>query len=250
MGSTPSSQKKAKAGTREHDRDMSWSTVEILLFGGEESSRSALLERIELLYPKAEVSAEQPSASIAEGQGVLYAKEQTTGVTETTFKVRELTYKLVDVGLQRSDPFKWMPCFADVEAILFFVNWSEYDQMIDDEEGGRVNALKESLASFETICNSQWFQNTNIIFVPTDIDAFARKLRLVPLSDYFPDYTAGEDYHAAHQYLLKRFMWRGKFYVGASPGTSAVDVAQDLQMIRSITVAIDEIRTLSALEKP
>jgi len=39
---------------------------------------------------------------------ILWSRVKTTGITETTFKVGELTYKLFDVGGQRSERKKWI----------------------------------------------------------------------------------------------------------------------------------------------
>lgn len=38
------------------------------------------------------------------------------------------------------------------------------------------------------------------------IDLFAEKLPRSPLGDYFPDYAGGDDYDAACNYLLHRFV--------------------------------------------
>ena len=38
------------------------------------------------------------------------------------------------------------------------------------------------------------------------IDLFAEKLHNSPLGDYFPDYTGGDNYDAACEYLLHRFV--------------------------------------------
>ena len=38
------------------------------------------------------------------------------------------------------------------------------------------------------------------------IDLFAEKLPRSPLGDYFPDYAGGDDYDAACNYLLNRFV--------------------------------------------
>lgn len=38
------------------------------------------------------------------------------------------------------------------------------------------------------------------------IDLFAEKLPRSPLGDYFPDYNGGDDYDAACNYLLNRFV--------------------------------------------
>ncbi|KAF7369272.1 Guanine nucleotide-binding protein alpha subunit [Mycena venus] len=202
MGNAQSSETlNAKENTRQiekqlkQDRKTSRTTIHILLFGGEESTRSAWLEQVKVLHPTSNTGPPGQSSSESEDLDGAHTPAETMGpgVIETIFKGDELTYKLIDVGRQRSETMKWMPCFADVHAILFLVDWSAYDQVnvTDDEDGDPVNRLKESLALFDTVCNSQWFQNTSIILVLTDTAAFTRKLRHVPLSDYFPDYTGG-----------------------------------------------------------
>jgi len=54
-------------------------------------------------------------------QDILRSRVKTTGITETTFKVGELTYKLFDVGGQRSERKKWIHCF---ETSPLWCSWS------------------------------------------------------------------------------------------------------------------------------
>jgi guanine nucleotide-binding protein subunit alpha len=64
-------------------------------------------------------------------QDILRSQVKITGIIETTFKVGELTYKLVG---QRSERKKWIYCFENVTALVFLVNLSEYDQMLYEDE--------------------------------------------------------------------------------------------------------------------
>ncbi len=50
-------------------------------------------------------------------QDILRSRVKTTGISETTFKIGELTYRLFDVGGQRSERKKWIHCFENVTAI-------------------------------------------------------------------------------------------------------------------------------------
>ncbi|KAJ7891088.1 heterotrimeric G protein alpha subunit B [Mycena leptocephala] len=67
------------------------------------------------------------------------------------------------------------------------------------------NRLQESLVLFDSICNSRWFVKTDMILFLTNGDMFAEKLQRNPLADYFPDYTGGDNYDAAYDYLFQRF---------------------------------------------
>ena len=45
-----------------------------------------------------------------------------------------ITCRIVDVGGQRSERKKWIHCFEDVTAILFFVALSAYDLGLREEQ--------------------------------------------------------------------------------------------------------------------
>ncbi|CAA7270291.1 unnamed protein product [Cyclocybe aegerita] len=171
-------------------------------------------------------------------QDILRSRVKTTGITETTFKVGELTYKLFDVGGQRSERKKWIHCFENVTALVFLVSLSEYDQMLYEDES--VNRMQEALTLFDSICNSRWFVKTSIILFLNKIDLFAEKLPRSPLEDYFPDYTGGNNYDAACDYLLHRFV-----SLNQSAATKQIyahyTCATDTQQIKFVLSAIQDI---------
>jgi len=137
-------------------------------------------------------------------QDVLRSLVKTTGITETTFIIGDLTYRMFDVGGQRSERKKWIHCFENVTTILFLVAISEYDQLLFEDE--TVNRMQEALTLFDSICNSRWFVKTSIILFLNKIDRFKEKLPISPMKNYFPDYEGGSDYAAACDYILNRFV--------------------------------------------
>lgn len=137
-------------------------------------------------------------------QDVLRSRVKTTGITETTFIIGDLTYRMFDVGGQRSERKKWIHCFENVTTILFLVAISEYDQLLFEDE--TVNRMQEALTLFDSICNSRWFIKTSIILFLNKIDRFKEKLPTSPMKNYFPDYEGGDDYAAACDYILNRFV--------------------------------------------
>ncbi|KAK0194817.1 heterotrimeric G protein alpha subunit B [Armillaria mellea] len=169
-------------------------------------------------------------------QDILRSRVKTTGITETTFKVGELTYKLFDVGGQRSERKKWIHCFENVTALVFLVSLSEYDQMLYEDES--VNRMQEALTLFDSICNSRWFVKT--YYSSTKLILFADKLPRSPLGDYFPDYTGGDNYDAACDYLLHRFV-----SLNQSAATKQIyahyTCATDTQQIKFVLSAIQDI---------
>lgn len=69
-------------------------------------------------------------------QDVLRSRLRTTGITETVFDLGNLTYRMFDVGGQRSERKKWIHCFENVNCLLFLVAISGYDQcLVEDKDG-------------------------------------------------------------------------------------------------------------------
>ena len=133
-------------------------------------------------------------------QDVLRSRVKTTGITETTFIIQDLTYRMFDVGGQRSERKKWIHCFENVTTILFLVAISEYDQLLFEDE--TVNRMQEALTLFDSICNSRWFIKTSIILFLNKIDRFKEKLPVSPMQNYFPDYEGGPETAATTLPLL------------------------------------------------
>lgn len=69
-------------------------------------------------------------------QDVLRARSRTTGITETKFDLGTLQYRMFDVGGQRSERKKWIHCFEGVNALLFLVAISGYDQCLAEDKDG------------------------------------------------------------------------------------------------------------------
>ncbi|KAJ3006348.1 guanine nucleotide-binding protein subunit alpha [Thoreauomyces humboldtii] len=136
-------------------------------------------------------------------QDVLRSRVKTTGIAESTFFIENLTYRMFDVGGQRSERRKWIHCFEKVTAIVFLVAISEYDQFL--VEDASVNRIQESLALFDSICNSRWFTKTSMILFLNKIDLFKAKLAQSPLSNYFPEFASGDDYTKACSFMWNKF---------------------------------------------
>ena len=65
--------------------------------------------------------------------------------------------------------------------------------------------MMESLVLFDSVVNSRWFMRTSIILFLNKVDLFRQKLGRSPLSNYFPDYSGGNNINRASKYLLWRF---------------------------------------------
>ncbi len=94
-------------------------------------------------------------------QDILLSRIKTTGIVEVKFKMKNVDFRVFDVGGQRSERKKWIHCFEDVNAIIYISAISEFDQVLFEDE--TTNRMVESMRLFESICNSRWFINTSMI---------------------------------------------------------------------------------------
>ncbi|RMZ89451.1 hypothetical protein DV736_g3315, partial [Chaetothyriales sp. CBS 134916] len=141
---------------------------------------------------------------IPDNQDMLHARLRTTGITETIFELNQLTFRMMDVGGQRSERKKWIHCFEGVHCLLFMAALSGYDQCL--VEDANANQMHEALMLFESLTDGEWFRDKPIILFLNKIDLFRNRLATSPISRYFPDYTGKDtDEEAAKEYFANRF---------------------------------------------
>lgn len=143
---------------------------------------------------------------IPDDEDILRARVRSTGIEEAEFKFYDMSFKMVDVGGQRSERRKWIHCFQDVNAILFCASLSEYDQTLREDPD--TNRMHESLRLFEEVSSSRWFKNTHIILFLNKLDLFEKKISRVPLQKLFPNYIGGDDKTKALEFIRARYSER------------------------------------------
>ncbi|KFQ44813.1 GNAZ protein, partial [Probosciger aterrimus] len=136
-------------------------------------------------------------------EDILRSRDMTTGIVENKFTFKELTFKMVDVGGQRSERKKWIHCFEGVTAIIFCVELSGYDLKL--YEDNQTSRMAESLRLFDSICNNNWFINTSLILFLNKKDLLAEKIRRIPLTVCFPEYKGQNTYEEAAVYIQRQF---------------------------------------------
>ncbi|XP_074062534.1 guanine nucleotide-binding protein G(z) subunit alpha [Macrotis lagotis] len=136
-------------------------------------------------------------------EDILRSRDMTTGIVENKFTFKELTFKMVDVGGQRSERKKWIHCFEGVTAIIFCVELSGYDLKL--YEDNQTSRMAESLRLFDSICNNNWFISTSLILFLNKKDLLAEKIRRIPLTVCFPEYKGQNTYEEAAVYIQRQF---------------------------------------------
>ncbi|KAI9477133.1 guanine nucleotide binding protein, alpha subunit [Zychaea mexicana] len=172
-------------------------------------------------------------------QDVLRSRVKSTGITETHFRLGDLTYRMFDVGGQRSERKKWIHCFENVTSVIFMVAISEYDQVLIEDES--VNRMDEALTLFDSICNSRWFEKTSIILFLNKTDLFKEKLQHSKFSNYFPDYRHNDtDYDTTSKYIMERFKSLSN-HTAEKQIYTHFTCATDTEQIRFVMTAVNDI---------
>ncbi|XP_066500149.1 guanine nucleotide-binding protein G(i) subunit alpha-3-like [Hoplias malabaricus] len=136
-------------------------------------------------------------------QDVLRTRVKTTGIIETHFTYRNLFFKMIDVGGQRSERRKWIHCFQGVTAIIFCVALSDYDLVLAEDE--EMNRMHESMKLFDSICNNHWFFVASVILFLNKKDLFEEKIKRSPLTICYPEYCGSNTYEEAAAYIQCQF---------------------------------------------
>lgn len=181
---------------------------------------------------------------IPNSNDLLRARNTTTGIIETKFQMGKFNIHMFDIGGQRSERRKWIHTFDNVSVIIFCVAISEYDQVLLEEKS--QNRMVESLILFKSIVNSRWFQRTAIVLFLNKIDIFTEKLKDVPLENYFPNYTGGNDIHKATKYILWLFTQCNQSGVAIYPH---ITQATDTSNIKVVFTAVQERILTKSLEE-
>jgi len=135
---------------------------------------------------------------------MLHSRLRTTGITESLFEMKNMTFRMMDVGGQRSERKKWIHCFEGVQCLLFMVALSGYDQCLVEDQN--ANQMHESMMLFESLVNGEWFKNKPIILFLNKDDLFREKLAISTVTKHFPDYTGAEgNYEDASRFFADRF---------------------------------------------
>ncbi|RSH88616.1 hypothetical protein EHS25_002843 [Saitozyma podzolica] len=122
-------------------------------------------------------------------EDILRVRSKTTGITETKFQIKgDVTFRLFDVGGQRSERRKWLSVFSETNAVVFITALSDYSSGIVEDLSS--NGMVESLVLFESIVNSQWFVKTAIILFLNKADVLAEQIKdpNQQVKPYFQDF--------------------------------------------------------------
>eukprot|EP00471_Norrisiella_sphaerica_P012560 CAMPEP_0184493088 /NCGR_PEP_ID=MMETSP0113_2-20130426/25071_1 /TAXON_ID=91329 /ORGANISM="Norrisiella sphaerica, Strain BC52" /LENGTH=376 /DNA_ID=CAMNT_0026878217 /DNA_START=157 /DNA_END=1287 /DNA_ORIENTATION=- len=119
-------------------------------------------------------------------QDMLKCRLKTCGIHQQEIEIGEDKFKIYDVGGMRSERKKWICCFDNVDAVIFTVALSDYNQTLYEDNA--TNRLKESLKLWHQISKTGSLKaQAQFVILFTKADMLQKKLESgtseVPLSD-------------------------------------------------------------------
>jgi len=179
-----------------------WSDAQIKKFFFDHAPEIQLGDFTPYLYDNAERILSK--SFVPTEEDILHCRIRTSGITEYLFSWGNANFRVIDVGGQRSERRKWIHCFQDVTAVLFFAALSDYDQVLFEDR--KENRMKESLLLFGDACNSVWFLQSALILFLNKCDLFREKISKINLNVCFPEYDGGHDYDKGIEFITKKFL--------------------------------------------
>jgi len=177
-------------------------------------------------------------------QDIFRVRVRTTGIIENDFVIDRNRFKMIDVGGQRNERKKWIHCFEGVRAVIYVVDINAYDCMLFEDD--KVNRMEEALNLFESTCNSKFFKDTAIILFLNKSDLFQEKIKKVPLTVTFPDYTGENTYEAGIAFLEAEFVKRNHY---KKPIYCHATCATDTRVVSAVFNGVKDIVVREALTK-
>ncbi|RZC43030.1 G-alpha and/or Arf domain containing protein [Asbolus verrucosus] len=129
-------------------------------------------------------------------QDILFCRIRTTAISEIEFSVAlpkmygggRADFLMFDVGGQRGERRKWIQVFDGIDAILFIIAASDFDQTLREDES--KNRLEEAFMVYEDICGSRFLRSAGMIVFLNKQDLLRRKIEQGRKIDkYFPEFN-------------------------------------------------------------
>lgn len=144
---------------------------------------------------------------IPSDQDILHLWVRTTGIYTTQYSIKELKYRVTDVGGARSERRKWLLRSYDDDCMFYMVDPTGYCQ--------RYVGIRGALDDLAFLLRTPHFKllEKYIALFFTNIDMFEELIVHEPISRYFPDYTGGSRLKEACDYFasLFRALFPGSF---------------------------------------
>ena len=97
-------------------------------------------------------------------------------------------FRFIDIGSHQDHiaTAKWIQCISLVKVVIFMVALTDYDVRLQEDD--EISKLTHDRQIFESIVESQWFADKEIILFFNKCDLFERRIKRFPLNRTFQEY--------------------------------------------------------------
>ncbi|KAJ8975877.1 hypothetical protein NQ317_015210 [Molorchus minor] len=213
---------------------------------------------------------------------ILFCRTMTISISKIEFEVPIpkkfgggiAEFWMYDVGGQRGQRKKWIQVFDGIQAILFLIAASDFDQTLREDEN--VNRLKEAFSLFTDIYRSKFVRDAGLIVFLNKQDLLKKKIEQGRrIEKYFPEYAdyrpTDRDGKFESEYDKARYFIRQNIldiasvpvmveHIGFAPGKNIHEqlpprnvyihftIATDTENIRKVFESVQEIILKNILE--
>ena len=118
-------------------------------------------------------------------QDILHTRVRTSGIVEVKFHIKDMIFRIHDVGGQRSERRKWLYLFDCVHAVIFCVSLTNYCQKAGDDSD--MNKMHEAIKVWSQIqkmikyilfhCSSStWLQIAKFSLMPASFFSWTKQI--------------------------------------------------------------------------
>mmetsp|Transcript_53380 Transcript_53380/g.134046 ORF Transcript_53380/g.134046 Transcript_53380/m.134046 type:complete len:343 (-) Transcript_53380:49-1077(-) len=134
----------------------------------------------------------------------LRVRLRTIGITEYQMLIKELLFKIIDVGGQRNARRKWIHCFDGVNCLLYCIALDDYSMVVAEDL--KTNRMLESVKLFIDVLSIEALASVPLIIFFNKVDMLQEKIKVFNLSDLFSEYKGGADDKQALEFIKNQYV--------------------------------------------
>ena len=144
------------------------------------------------------------------------------------------------------DDRRWAPQFEHALLVFLVVDLTSYDQLVP----GNMFSIKlqKTIGDLNSLISCRFYRSASFLICLNNIGEFKQKLKHIPFSNYFPDFSGGSDPAEACNFIIKELRWHtkerardfGDLYTCCTDdddteiGGFLISVVRDCEMARSL----------------
>jgi len=139
---------------------------------------------------------------------ILRCRQRTTGLSELNFPFEKNYFHIFDVGGQKPERRKWdvIAQKHNPTAVLYFASLIDFDIPLLADPDKNLSRMDESLEVWKALLKKECFATTTFILLLNKSDLFEDKVQRIDMSKTFENYTGGNDYEKACEFIKQKYI--------------------------------------------